>query len=245
MATLLELSDEKTTTSCRLIIVNYDLVFNLCRKGIWVGRRCQQRERIVLSYEHDPEVLYVGWSINGTTVLDPGYGTFTPPWGAPAPGMPDVTYETGVDWFAHRIALSVEPGTPSRTVQLRVLYRHPDEASEPAHLGPSRAVSLSGVALHWSAAKLEDERRCWNDLKNYLRRFVKVAHVGPGDPVERALEQVQDPEDMAMLASARVVAELDQNADADLIEEYSRAVSALVNRFALGRILGDIDQGTE
>ena len=93
MATLIELSDDTTTTSCCLMIVDYDVNFHMCRKGIWVGRRCQQRERIVLSYEHDPEVLYVGWSINGTTVLDPGYGTFTPPWGAPAPGTPDVTYQ--------------------------------------------------------------------------------------------------------------------------------------------------------
>ncbi|CAN5258294.1 hypothetical protein BH20ACT5_BH20ACT5_07220 [soil metagenome] len=86
MATPIELSDEVTTTGCDLVVIDYDQQPQLCRKGIWVGSQCQQSQRIVLSYEHDPEPLYVGWSINGTTVLDPGYGTFTPPGGSPAPG---------------------------------------------------------------------------------------------------------------------------------------------------------------
>jgi hypothetical protein len=240
MATLIELSDDITTTGCSLTIVDYDVVFHLCRKGIWVGSRCQQRQRVVLSYEHDPEVLYVGWSINGTTVLDPGYGTFTPPWGAPAPGTPDVTYETGVDSFAHRIALRVEPGTPAREVQVRVLYRGPAEASQPAHLGPGTTVSLNGVAVHWPKVKLQEERRCWENLLNLLRRYVKVRRPGPGDPVERALERVQNPEDMVVLAAARAVAELDPKADAELIEQYGREVSALVTRLTLGHMPGEI-----
>jgi hypothetical protein len=237
MATLVELSNDVATTSCELQVVDYDHVRRLCRSGIWVGRRCEQRQRIVLSYEHDPEVLYVGWSINGTTVLDPGYGLPTDPRiPSYAPGMPDVRYETGVNGFYHRIALSVAPDTPRRTPFVSVLYRRPDGWGSPANEGPGRMLDLRGVTENWPAAKLEEERRCWRDLRERLRHYSKVAHVGPGDPVQLALERVFDPDDMALLGAARAVAELDPQHDADLIAEYTRRVSGLITRLTLGHV---------
>lgn len=200
-----------------------------------MGTTCLQSQRVVLSYGHDPEPLYVGWSINGSTVLDPGYGTFTPPWGAPAPGAPGVTYETGVDWLAHRIALSVGPGTEAHTVHVRVLHRGPSDAAEPATLGPSRMVDLAGVATHWPASKLAEQARCWSRLLDLLRRYVEIPRWGPPDPWERLPGLIRLPEDMRVLSAVFAVADLDDKADAGVIAEYRRQATAIVTRLAFGR----------
>lgn len=234
MADLIELSDDVTTSDCSLVIADYTTDFQLCRSGIWLGTTCLQSQRVVLSYEHEPEPLYVGWSINGSTVLDPGYGTFTPPWGAPCPGDPDVTYQTGVDWLYHRIAFSVVPGTATQSVNVQVLYRGSDGAGQPASAGPSRTVQLAGVVTNWPASKLEEERECWRRLTDLLRQYIEIPKWWPPDPWERLPDLVRDPEDMLVLSAVTAVAELDAKADADLIAQYRLRAGAIVGRLSFG-----------
>jgi hypothetical protein len=69
---LVELSRARAADGEHLVVENYDLNPRFCRQGIWVGWKFEFAETVVLSFEHDPEELYVGWSINGTTVVDPG-----------------------------------------------------------------------------------------------------------------------------------------------------------------------------
>ena len=80
---LVEVSRTKSVTECYLITEDYTKHPALCRSGIWVGWKCSFAETVLLSYEHDPEELYVGWLINGTMVIDPGYSAGTPPWRTP------------------------------------------------------------------------------------------------------------------------------------------------------------------
>jgi hypothetical protein len=181
---LVQLSDTINVTAKSLIIIDYNAHPELCRRGIWVGWQETFTETVTLAYEHTEDPFYVGWQINGTTVIDPGFSAGTPPWGAPCPGAPSVTYRCPVDGFFHEISLTSSSGDPTECVQVQVLYRGPADQYKPAHYGPSMYVCLSGSKIEWPADKVKAWESCLAALWAKLRQYVELAHVNPGDPVE-------------------------------------------------------------
>jgi hypothetical protein len=231
---LVELSRTKHQTSAHLVIEDYDKHPTICRHGIWVGWSVTFTETVVLSFEHDPEELYVGWAINGTTVIDPGYSSGTPPWGYPAPGAPSVTYVTPVDGFFHRLSLTSTSGSGEVCLWVQVLYRGPSEAGAPAHYGPAMGVCLSGAEVIWPAYKLEEEKRCLAAFFDLLRRYVEVAHVNPGDPVEKWLARLRGEEAVRMKAELETLQKIDPKANRELAD----AIKADLARMLRARIPG-------
>jgi hypothetical protein len=71
---------------CMVVVEDFTRHPMFSRSGIWIGERCEFKQQVVLSYEHDPEQLYVGWAINGSTVFDPGLSAGSRPEGDPVPG---------------------------------------------------------------------------------------------------------------------------------------------------------------
>jgi len=225
---LVELSDTRTVTTSYLVVEDYTKHPRLCRYGVWVGWKSEFTETVVLSYDHDPEELYVGWSINGTTVIDPGYSAGTPAWGAPAPGNPSVTYRCPVAGLYHRISLSSTPGDANQYLWVSVLYRHPNEANAPFHVGPSHSVCLSGSEIAWPAAKLAETQACLARLYDILRRYVEVAHVGPGDPVESWLGELDGDEVARVDALLTTIEQLNRETDRLLFEAIRAELTGMV-----------------
>jgi hypothetical protein len=175
---LVQLSDTINVTGKRLIIENYN---TLCRHGIWIGWLETFTETVTLAYEHTEDPLYVGWQINGTTVVDPGY---SPPSAAPSPGAPSVRYQCPVDSFFHEISLTSSSGDPAECLFVQVLFRGPTDQNNPAHYGPSTYVCLAGSRIEWPSEKVAQWEACLAALWAKLRSYVEIAHVNPGDPVE-------------------------------------------------------------
>jgi hypothetical protein len=225
---LVELSRTKLQAGVHLLFEDYDKNPRLCRHGTWIGLQTTFSETVVLSYEHDPEPLYVGWALNGTTVVDPGYGTGTPPWGSPTPGDPSVIYTTPVGGLLHRLSLTSAAGSDEECVWVQVLYRAPAEAGAPSHLGPAMSVCLSGSAVAWPADKLEEERRCLAAFFDLLRRYVRVAHVNPGDPVEQWLARLRGDIAVRVKTEIETLAKLDPKADRDLAEAIAADLAGLL-----------------
>src|SRR5262249_1463196 len=82
----------KQLTGWHLVIEDYTKKHDLCRHRIWVGLEEDFSETVTFAFEHGNANLYIGWAINGTTVVDPGLGNGTPPQGLPCPGAPSVTF---------------------------------------------------------------------------------------------------------------------------------------------------------
>jgi hypothetical protein len=231
MAQLVELSRTRSVTSSYVVTEDYTKKPTLCRSGVWVGLNSEFAETVVLSYEHDPEELYVGWSINGTTVIDPGYSAGTPPWGAPAPGDPSITYRCPVDGLFHRLSLSSTPGSEQECVWVRVLYRHPNEAAQPFHEGPSLSTCLSGAEVKWPPAKVKAEQACLAKFRELLRRYIEIAPpIGPGDPgpVERWLERVSGDDAIRVRALVEALEELSPEDDREVFEAIRADVASMV-----------------
>jgi hypothetical protein len=200
----------------------------LCREGLWFGWRSLFQETVVLSYEHDPEDLYVGWQINGATVIDPGYSSGTPPFGWPSPGEPSVRYRCPEAGYFHRLALVSTAGEPPHCLNVQVLYRTPTGPGAPPTFGPSMWVCLSGYEITWPAAKLEEYRKCMRRLRELLERYVKIAHVGPGDPVEHWLDHLEDDEALRVGGMIEALESLDPKADAQILEAIKTELTGLV-----------------
>ncbi len=181
---LVQLSDTKNVTGQSLVIEDYTKHPVLCRSGIWVGWLVTFTETVTFAYEHTEDPFYVGWAINGTTVVDPGYSSSTPPWGAPCPGAPSVTYRCPVNDFFHEISLTSSSGDPYECLSLQVLYRGPNDANNPARYGPLATVCLAGSEIEWPAKKVAEWEACLAAFWARLRGLVEIAHVNPGDPVE-------------------------------------------------------------
>jgi hypothetical protein len=226
---LIELSRTRNVTNCYLVTENYLKHPALCRFGVWIGWKCEFAETVVLSYEHDPEELYVGWSINGTTVIDPGYSSGTPPWGAPAPGAPSVTYRCPVGGLFHRLSLTSTPGADQTCLWVQVLYRHPQDAGAPFHYGPATSVCVKGWGVTWPGKKLKETQDCLARFYELLHKYVEVAHVGPGDPVERWLEQLEGDDAMRVKALVETLEELAANAEPELAEAIKAELTAMVH----------------
>jgi hypothetical protein len=229
---LVELSRTKNQTSSSLVFEDYDKHPAICRHGLWVGWKINFTETVLLAFQHDPEELYVGWAINGTTVVDPGYGTGTAPWGSPAPGESSVTYVTPVAGLFHQLSLTSTAGDDNECLWVQVLYRKPNEASAPAHQGPAMWVCLSGSEISWPADKLDAERRCLDRL----RRYVEFAHVKPGDPVEQWLSRIRGEDALRIRAEIDTLEKLDPKAQPELAE----AIKADLLRVAHARMPGSL-----
>ena len=182
--TLSEISRTRNITGSSIVTEDYDSHFRLCRSGIWVGVEDTFTETVTISYEHTNE-LYVGWKINGATIVDPGYSSGTPPWGSPVPGVPGVIYKCPVDGFFHRISFTSTSGMDEQCFYAQVLYRNGiAEASMAPHSGPSLNVCISGKEIDWPEDKLEEESNCLKALFEKLNRYKLIRKVFPPDPVE-------------------------------------------------------------
>ena len=182
--TLSEISRTRNVTGSSIVIEDYNSHFRLCRSGIWVGLEETSTETVTISYEHTNE-LYVGWRINGVTIVDPGYSAGTPPWGSPVPGVPGVTYKCPVDEFFHRISFTSTSNMEQQCFYAQVLYRNGiAEAGMAPHSGPSISVCISGKEIEWPEDKLEEEAKCLAALFEKLNRYKLIRKVFPPDPVE-------------------------------------------------------------
>jgi hypothetical protein len=225
---LVELSRTRSVTDCYVEIENYEKHPVLCRFGVWVGWRCNFAETVLLAYEHDPEELYVGWQINGTTVIDPGYSAGTPPWGSPAPSAPSVTYRCPAGGLYHQLSLTSTPSHDQVCLWVQVLYRHPNEANAPFHYGPAMSVCVRGWSVTWPAAKLAETRECLERFYNRLRQYVEIGHVGPGDPVERWLAGLEGDEAVRVKALVETLEQLDPREEPELRERITAELRAIV-----------------
>jgi hypothetical protein len=228
---LVELSDTKNFTGCNLVVENYNLHPAICRSGIWIGWSCDFTETIVLAYEHDPEELYVGWAINGAVVIDPGYSAGTPPWGAPVPTAPSVTYVCPYGGLYHQISLASTAGHEQVCLWVQVLYRYPDEEGQPFHYGPSMYVCLDGYEVIWPEAKLAEMRACLLKFYELLMKYVEIAPVGPGDPVERWLAQLRGDDAVRVKGLVDTFGELDRETEGVFAGAIKDELAGLV-RFA-------------
>jgi hypothetical protein len=182
--TLSEINRTRNFTGNSLVIEDYDKHFRLCRSGLWVGVENTFTETVTISYEHTGE-LYVGWRINGVTIVDPGYSSGTPPWGSPVPGVSGVTYKCPVDELFHRISFTSTSGMDQQCFYVQVLYRNGiAEAGMAPHPGPSLSVCISGREIEWPADKLEEEANCLKALFEKLRSYKLIRKVFPPDPIE-------------------------------------------------------------
>ena len=213
--TLIVLSDTKNVTGQSVVIEDYTKKFVLCRSGVWVGLEVTFTETVTLSYEHQEEPLYVGWAVNGVTVVDPGYSSGTPPWGAPCPGAASVTYRCPVDGLFHRISFTSTSGDPHECLWVQVLYRGPNDAGNPPRYGPAMWVCLAGSEIDWPLWKLLEWEACLASFWERLRRYVEVAHVNPGDPVEW-LATLPGEEAVRLHAEVQALEKLDVQAQPEL-----------------------------
>jgi hypothetical protein len=225
---LIELSRTRHQTSAHVVIEDYNRHPTICRHGVWVGWSISFTETVVLSFEHDPEELYVGWAINGSTVIDPGYSLGTPPGGYPVPGAPLLTYVTPMDGFFHRLSLTSTSDTTEECAWVQVLYRGPTEAGAPAHYGPVMSVCLSGAEVRWPGKKLDEEKHCLRVFFDVLRRYVDVAHVNPGDPVEQWLARIRGDDAVRLRAELDTLQELDPKVDRELAEAIKAELARIV-----------------
>lgn len=242
---LVELSRTEQPMGQHLVVENYDLNPRFCRQGIWVGWKFEFAETVVLSFEHDPEELYVGWSINGTTVVDPGFGPYPPPSGSTVPGTPSVTYRTPVSGFFHRISFTSTPGHDEECLWVHVLYRTPAEAGAPAHVGPARSVCLNGERVQWPAHLLKAEGECVQRWYEILRRYVRGVPPWPGPPpLRRWLERVRGEEAVRFKAELETLEQLDPEADRQLAEVIVSDLTRTVTWAGMpGSMLGRKDTG--
>lgn len=187
---LIEVSSTKTPAGDSPFIEDYNQHPALCREGVWMGLKHSYTQEVRLSFEHsDHPEYYVGWSVNGATIEDPGYDFDTSISGAAVPGIPSLAFVCPVDGEYHNLILRSASGSDKLNLIIRVLYRAGiAEANLPPHLGPWLSVSLRGYDIEWPAEKLAEERACLSRLAALLgeiqERFKPPLFIPPGDPFE-------------------------------------------------------------
>ena len=230
---LSEINRTRNITGSSVVMENYDVNFRLCRYGIWIGLENTFTETVTVSYEHTDD-LYVGWRINGVTVVDPGYSAGTPPWGSPVPGVPGVVYHCPVDGFFHRISFTSTSGMEEQCFYAQVLYRHGvAEANMAPHYGPSICVCISGKEIEWPEDKLEAERRCLAAFFDKLRQYKLIAHVFPPDPVEW-LQRFQGQEAQILKAQVDTYVQVDHERQPALAKAVQSSIVNTLQAHALG-----------
>jgi hypothetical protein len=178
---LVVVDDSKSPTGGHVVVEDYDEHPRPCRRGLWIGWKETFSQRVTLAFER-PGHPYVGWSLNGVTVIDPGSGPFPRPPGEPCPGQPSVLYFAPVGGLENQIQFTGAPGIPRVCLGVQALYR--EHGNLPALVaGPSTTVCLSGADIEWPAFLVKEEIACQKRWWEILRRYVEVADVGPLDPV--------------------------------------------------------------
>jgi len=236
---LVVLSDTRSITSTSTVVVDYGTGGPfLCRSGLWVGVETLFTRTVLLSYEHEPEDLYVGWALNGSIVSSPGFPPTIFPPGAAAPGAPDVLYMTPVNDLYHRISFTSTAGMDEECVYAQVLYSTFQDIAQgkPVHYGPALSVCLAGKEIAWPADKLAEERECLEHWRKILHRVAGPKHVNPGDPVEDWLARVRGDAAVRMRGLARAI---EAGGDESLAEAARTELRSLFRRVRLdGRIAG-------
>ena len=106
--------------------------------------------------------------------------------------------------------------------------RTPNGAGGPPLPGPSAWVCVSGYDIEWPQEKLDEWRRCIKRLRELLERYVTIAHVGPGDPVEHWLEHLEGEEAVRVGAMIEGLETLDPKADERIVEGIRSELTGLV-----------------
>lgn len=206
-----------------------------CRDSarIWVGWLCNFTETVVLSYEHDPNPLYVGWQLNGITVIDPGFSQGNWPYGDPVPGLPSLTYVCPYQGFYHKIAITGSQGMDEVCLWAQVLYR-PGDANPanpgPALDGPGMNVCIDGYRVIEPVRLQEEWRACLAEFAERLRRFEEIARINPGDPVERWLEGLDPVEGYKLVGMVETLGQLDPQRDEVLQSAIENELRGFVER---------------
>ncbi len=236
---LVILSDSRTVTGHHTVVEDYNTHHVLCRFGIWVGCATDFIETVKLSYEHDPDPLYVGWALNGTIVSNPGFPPTIFPPGNPVPGAPDVLYMTPVDDLYHRISLTSTSGVPTRCIYVQVLYTTYDDIvhGRPITYGPAKTVCLSGETIEWPASKIQEWLDCLRKFWEIIHKVLVNVHVNPGDPVEQWLARATPEQALRLKGYGEALQRLDPVHDAIVWRCLIVDLEALVKQLVLaGRL---------
>lgn len=228
-------SDVRTVTGGHLVTEDYDRHPRPCRHGIWIGWQQTFTQTVTLSFQHSGHP-YVGWSVDGQMLVDPGGGSVTQPPGDPLPGIQGVVYSCPLGGYWHRISFTSTSAVPQTCFQVQVLFREHGEHGHPLHDGPAMRLCLAGSDVEWPAFQLLEERACLRRWWDVLQRYAEVAEVGPLDPV--AFLTALPGRDLAMLqAAARTLDELDADAQPVLADALrDRIVGILRSRPATGPV---------
>jgi hypothetical protein len=228
---LVVVSDTKTIISQGIVIIDYDTApyHALCRYGLWEGWQKLYTETVTLAYEHTVEE-YVGWQVNGLTIMAPGFSAGTPPWGAPLPGFPSVTYVCPVDGYYHEISFTSSVNDPVEEFWVQVLYRTSEEQQTPTY-GPGMWVTLSGQCIEWPWFLLAEMRACIQrllEIINSIRATLgELEPVNPPDPVEWAARFTPD-EVRRVKAGVEIFQKLDEEKQPELANRIAVDVSGIV-----------------
>lgn len=177
-------SDNKAAKGGHVVVRQFD---QLCRHGYWIGWQRNFEHTITLAANIDPgRHPYIGFSINGQTVIRPGKGPWTKPpfWFEPCPGAPSVRYTCPVGNDYTQIRFTGTAGAPEACLWVQALFLHHGEDPDgPPHEGPWTSICLQGFDIEWPAFLIREEQACLKRLWDTLRRYVEAAEVGPLDPV--------------------------------------------------------------
>jgi len=226
---LVVVSDTKTPTGRqRPVVRNYDQNPKPCRHGYWIGRQEDYVQTVTLEAKIDPERHpFIGFSVNGETVITPGKGPFTnplttPPGGQPCPGLPSVKFWCPVGNNHNQISFTSTSGDPRVCFWVQAFFLHHDEdPNGPPHEGPWTSVCLEGFDIEWPAHLILEEQACLKRLSEILRRYSESAEVDPLDRVE-FLAGLPEQDLMLLQAAAQTLEEInaqDQPALADMLRE--------------------------
>jgi hypothetical protein len=222
---LIELSRSRDVTGSGVVVEDYTDHPTLCRYGVWVGTRTFFTERVVLSFEHDPDPLNVTWRLqDAENPLNPPYD-FTP--NGPVIGAPGIRYSWPVDHLQHRIALFTEPGAKPILVTAQVVYS--PEAGGAVTNGPELALDMSGEVVSWPARQLLEEAECKKRWADLLSRYAKWHKPLPGEPVEW-IDQIQGSDARRVIAVTEALDSLDPASEGELVA----AIQADLTRIVLG-----------
>jgi hypothetical protein len=222
---LIERGRRREKETARLVVKDYDREPQLCRRGLWWGIRREYEERVVLSFEHAPDDLAVGWRINDADYFGhPG----TRPAGDPIPSAPGFRAVTPYEGRYHRLALICGPGTEGQCLWVQPVYTTIDPVSGELKDGPRRAVCLSGYEMQWASHLLREEAQCiarFSGLVDERYNFrIPIGQWagfldGPAGPLVTRLQGAID-----------VLDRLDGEADRDIIAAVRTEVESIVER---------------
>ncbi|MGJ5667567.1 hypothetical protein QLG13_06825 [Rhodococcus aetherivorans] len=224
---LVEKSRERSEAGRHFVIEDYTKTPSLCRRGVWVGRRVDFSETVLMSFEHGQDDLSVGWIVNGAAVSPAGYY-------APCQGVPTIRYRCPGDGRnLHTISLMSTSGSDQDCVDLQVVFTRPPQWN-PLEYGPSKKVCLQGRIVEWPWFLLQQEQQCWERFRNVFEKYVVVPRPvpAPPGPVERWIASLRGDEAATVRAELDTVEQLDHARDGDFLAEIRADLAARFLRWA-------------